>query len=76
MAGLRILGGDQPANPCTVSAFMAKVFCSGGEGVSRTLWQEFSGASTETGNSFGRCLDTVLETPYLLVLAHYTEKLF
>ena len=55
---------------------MAKVFCSGGEGVSRTLWQEFSGASTETGNSFGQCLDTVLETPYLLVLAHYTEKLF
>lgn len=68
--------GDQPANPCTLSAFIAKVFCSGGEGVSRTLWQEFSGAATETGNSFGRCLDTVLETPYLLALAHYTEKLF
>lgn len=55
---------------------MAKVFWSGGEGVSRTFWHEFSGASTETGNLLGHCLDTALEAQCLLALAYYTDKLF
>ena len=54
---------------------MAKVFWSDGEG-GRTFRYGFSGTLTETGNSFGQCLDTVLDAPYLLALAYYTEKLF
>ena len=55
---------------------MAKVFWSGCEGVPRTFWHEFSGTSTDTGNSSGKGLDTVLEAPCLLALVYYTEKLF
>lgn len=53
---------------------MAKVFWSDGEG-GGTFRYGFSGTLPETGNSFCQCLDTVLEAPYLLALAYYTEKL-
>ena len=75
MGWLEDVGLSKACESLHGGAFMAKVFWSNGEG-DRTFRYGFSVALTEIGNSFGQCLDTVLEAPYLLALAYYTEKLF